>query len=527
MSALLLHDLLIVQLSMVNGATVNVTSPSVNPARKFDPDVIDVWINGLWVVSLVTSLVVALSAVLVKQWLHRYMTFPSGTPGLRSHIRQFRFMGLEKWRVRIIIGMLPIIMHISLMLFLAGFALFYVQLRASLAWAVGTITVLVCVLYLVSNTIPIIFPQCPYQTPLTDFIHHVCQVVSFSIQSIRHYCFVAYRDIRKWAGPSRQQSTSFFATALNLHATASDVLQSNLKSLTQLESAAVRDAHDTLSVDALDWLYQTSSNPTVQTLVFQGISGLPPESQSYAVTRWRGATDMQTRHHQLIWEALPSLDFPDQPWVMERLCRSSLFLPIGPMSDSLRQMLREKFDDCDPRITAAISIAYGWPIHHYTGFFISLLMHPLIWDEIIHLMFDHFSSPHWDTTIDGSSLFRILSLVISPLPPSPSASLETGPQVFWRRSGSQLWDTILKTPILAPHNSVPGASISSYHRTLLAAGKLAIFNARQCPYDKDLEKTQCQRLELIVHVVRLIVSQLNADYWKVDLDFFISVLKEF
>ncbi|KAF8900594.1 hypothetical protein CPB85DRAFT_1228382, partial [Mucidula mucida] len=128
MSALLLHDLLIVQLSMVNGATVNVTSPSVNPARKFDPDVIDVWINGLWVVSLVTSLVVALSAVLVKQWLHRYMTFPSGTPGLRSHIRQFRFMGLEKWRVRIIIGMLPIIMHISLMLFLAGLALFYVQL---------------------------------------------------------------------------------------------------------------------------------------------------------------------------------------------------------------------------------------------------------------------------------------------------------------------------------------------------------------------------------------------------------------
>ncbi|KAF9003522.1 hypothetical protein BDZ89DRAFT_967499, partial [Hymenopellis radicata] len=124
MSALLLHDLLVVQLAMADGGTVNVTTPSINPAEKFDPDAIDVWINGLWVVSLVTSLVVALAAVLVKQWLHRYMTFPSGTPGLRSHIRQFRFMGLEKWRVRIIIGMLPIIMHISLMLFFAGLALF-------------------------------------------------------------------------------------------------------------------------------------------------------------------------------------------------------------------------------------------------------------------------------------------------------------------------------------------------------------------------------------------------------------------
>ncbi|KAF9031076.1 hypothetical protein BDZ89DRAFT_949086, partial [Hymenopellis radicata] len=128
MSALLLHDLLIVQLAMADGGLVNVTTPSINPAEKFEPDVIDIWINGLWVVSLTTSLVVALAAVLVKQWLHWYMTFRSGTPELRSHIRQFRFMGFEKWRVRIIIGMLPIIMHISLMLFFIGLALFYVPL---------------------------------------------------------------------------------------------------------------------------------------------------------------------------------------------------------------------------------------------------------------------------------------------------------------------------------------------------------------------------------------------------------------
>ncbi|KAF8895798.1 hypothetical protein CPB85DRAFT_209622 [Mucidula mucida] len=208
MSALLLRDLLLVQLARADGTTLNVTTPSVNPAAKFDPDAIDVWINGLWVVSLVTSLVVALSAVLVKQWLHRYMTFPSGTPGLRSHVRQFRFMGLEKWRVRIIIGMLPIVMHISLMFFFAGLALFYVPLRASLAWTVGTITVFVCLLYLISNTIPIIFPQCPYQTPLTDFIHHVCQVVPFGLRSIRFHCFVAYRGIVKQLVLLRQQSST-------------------------------------------------------------------------------------------------------------------------------------------------------------------------------------------------------------------------------------------------------------------------------------------------------------------------------
>ncbi|KAF9004489.1 hypothetical protein BDZ89DRAFT_966967, partial [Hymenopellis radicata] len=123
MSALLLHDLVSIQLSDGDSA-FNITSPSVDPAQKFVPDAIDVWINGLWVVSLTVALVVALAAVLVKQWLHHYVSLPSGTPMDHSHVRQFRFMGLERWRVRVIIGMLPLTMHVSLMLFLAGLVLF-------------------------------------------------------------------------------------------------------------------------------------------------------------------------------------------------------------------------------------------------------------------------------------------------------------------------------------------------------------------------------------------------------------------
>ncbi|KAF8915690.1 hypothetical protein CPB85DRAFT_1217315, partial [Mucidula mucida] len=125
MSALLMHDLVLVQLSMAAGSSgPNLTAPSVDPTSSFTPDSITVWINGLWAVSLAASLVVALAAVLVKQWLHHYTSLPSGTPGTRSHVRQYRFMGLEKWRVSVIIGLLPIIMHASLALFLAGLILF-------------------------------------------------------------------------------------------------------------------------------------------------------------------------------------------------------------------------------------------------------------------------------------------------------------------------------------------------------------------------------------------------------------------
>ncbi|KAF9030743.1 hypothetical protein BDZ89DRAFT_1064523, partial [Hymenopellis radicata] len=169
MSVLLLYDIASIQLSMAGASITNITHLSINPKQKFTPDAIDIWINGLWVVSLTAALVVALAAVLVKQWLHHYVSLPSGTAGLRSHVRQFRFMGLERWRVRIIIGMLPIVMHISLMLFLSGLCLFFIPLRVSLAWTIGVITVIVCVVYLASNAIPIFLPH--------DFLQYISHII--------------------------------------------------------------------------------------------------------------------------------------------------------------------------------------------------------------------------------------------------------------------------------------------------------------------------------------------------------------
>ncbi|KAF5392976.1 hypothetical protein D9757_001099 [Collybiopsis confluens] len=79
-----------------------------DPSSKFVPDAWDVWINGLWAVSLTLSLAVALASVLIKQWLRRYLAFHSGTPAERSHLRQYRYMGFETWQVSTIVGSLPV-----------------------------------------------------------------------------------------------------------------------------------------------------------------------------------------------------------------------------------------------------------------------------------------------------------------------------------------------------------------------------------------------------------------------------------
>ncbi|KAF9062529.1 hypothetical protein BDP27DRAFT_1233487, partial [Rhodocollybia butyracea] len=98
-------------------------SLSRDPNRSA-PTTVDFWVNGLWFTSLTIALSVALFAVLAKQWLRQYMSNVTGTPRERAFIRQFRFDGLEKWHVRLLIGMLPILVHLALILFLAGLVIF-------------------------------------------------------------------------------------------------------------------------------------------------------------------------------------------------------------------------------------------------------------------------------------------------------------------------------------------------------------------------------------------------------------------
>jgi hypothetical protein len=66
------------------------------------------------------ALCAALAAVLINQWIQHYLKYISGTPIARVRMRQFRFAGLERWRVSTIIGFLPVVLHIALFLFFIG-----------------------------------------------------------------------------------------------------------------------------------------------------------------------------------------------------------------------------------------------------------------------------------------------------------------------------------------------------------------------------------------------------------------------
>ncbi|KAJ6457643.1 hypothetical protein C8R45DRAFT_844241 [Mycena sanguinolenta] len=140
---------------------LSVQSPSGN----------DLWVNGLWFTSLTISLCVALFAVLSKQWLRQYLSIVTRSARDQALIRQFRFEGLKTWRVQEIVGVLPIPLHLSLILFLVGLVVFLHPLSIVLAWVSGVITLTTIALYAGANFLPLLFIDCPYRTTFTDILH--------------------------------------------------------------------------------------------------------------------------------------------------------------------------------------------------------------------------------------------------------------------------------------------------------------------------------------------------------------------
>lgn len=391
-SAHLLHDIVLIQLaaSDIASSLPNITFPSADPSAGFVPDSIDIWVNGLWVVSLTLSLVVALFAVLVKQWLHHYMTLPSGTPGINSHTRQYRFMGLERWRVSVIIGLLPIIMHVSLGLFLSGLVLFYVPLRTSIAWTVGTITGVVCVLYLTSNIIPLFVIQCPYKTPLSDFINYCHQSIA-PLESLR---FLTRSAAARWhyaTSQNRPLPQRRCREHLREESAKSEVVP---KSLVQLETEAVHAEYNKLSVDAIDWVFHISSNPSVHSIVIQATGGLPVGCLAHAdKVLWTSSSKFPETWVELIRQNTDDGSSSHDPrrclvgreTALERICRSRVFKSFTSPFDSLFSEANVHSVDEDGIRLHSVALKGRDP--NLRMRFISVhqneRLHPLVWGELM------------------------------------------------------------------------------------------------------------------------------------------------
>ncbi len=244
-------------------STPSLLLPSIPPSH-FVPATTDVWVNGLWFTSLFLSLTTALVAVLVKQWLHHYVALPSGTSRDRSFTRQFRYAGFQKWHVQVVIGLLPVLMHLAprdISCWL-GDLLTTPSESSVVDHMRGNHSYLHCLCG--SNYSSHSFPSMPLPyTSLRSCLHFFPSIVPQ----------VTWYSKEKFLLACRQGN--FSDTFHHLP----QIQARNQQSLAVIESEFVKQVSTNLAAEALDWLFSVSSNSTVQSKVIQSIGSLPMTSE--------------------------------------------------------------------------------------------------------------------------------------------------------------------------------------------------------------------------------------------------------
>ncbi|KAH7102100.1 hypothetical protein BKA62DRAFT_155021 [Auriculariales sp. MPI-PUGE-AT-0066] len=127
------------------------------------------WITALWLVSLVIALLVALLAILAKQWLGEYSSRLRAPTASHRHWATRHVAlhtGLDRWKLDAFIGALPVALHVSLFLFLAGLVLYFWSSSVKVALVTLVMTASVFVFYIGTMIAPLLWSDCPTQIPL-------------------------------------------------------------------------------------------------------------------------------------------------------------------------------------------------------------------------------------------------------------------------------------------------------------------------------------------------------------------------
>ncbi|KAI0278384.1 hypothetical protein BC826DRAFT_658386 [Russula brevipes] len=172
-----------------------------------------IWVNLLWLLSLLISLTCALLAISIQQWARRHakVTSPRYSLHKQARLRAFFTAGIERRKFDFILQALPVLVHLSLLIFFAGFLVFVFELTADAGHPIFLISC--CWIgffnaaYLFITVWPIFQPDSPYYSPLSipvaAVFHILWTTTRFSRVSVatREYMQRSkdrYRDFSSW-----------------------------------------------------------------------------------------------------------------------------------------------------------------------------------------------------------------------------------------------------------------------------------------------------------------------------------------
>ena len=184
--------------------------------------------------------------IIVKQWLKEYSTGLYGNSRDIARRRQYRYDNLKKWRVGMIVAVIPVLLLTATVLFLAGLLVLLYNIHHTVAEAVSAFVGLLFLFITTTTILPAVSRSCCYYSPqayalftLRYFVFHVNRsLLSLSVHGAFHLfgwitdrtsswplmsCYRRFEELKKanfpqWRTPRvwRSGEVSFGQEAANL-----------------------------------------------------------------------------------------------------------------------------------------------------------------------------------------------------------------------------------------------------------------------------------------------------------------------
>ena len=170
----IIQDVLIYQTRMMRNLSLD---PYVPP--DFSPPEHIVVVNALFYASLGVMILAAFTAMLIKSWVREFDRGlkAMSIPEQRAKTREFRYLGMERWKLTEMVGILPSLIQISLFLFAVGLILFLFHISIPSFGVTTAIFAIGVFYYAVTTSISILVTSSPFHSPPSRALGKVYQRV--------------------------------------------------------------------------------------------------------------------------------------------------------------------------------------------------------------------------------------------------------------------------------------------------------------------------------------------------------------
>ncbi|KAF7344158.1 hypothetical protein MVEN_01706000 [Mycena venus] len=171
--------LLLTQISNQLAAAANGTSFTITSPGSFTPQTSALVCNTLWFISLGLSLTCALVATLVEQWAREFMHKADmrSAPAIRARVFSYLYYGLKRFKMHTVVGVIPLLLHTSLLFFFAGLVAFLIPVNIVVTLVTAILLFILAAVYLLLTSLPLVYVDCPYQTPLSGALWQLKQKI--------------------------------------------------------------------------------------------------------------------------------------------------------------------------------------------------------------------------------------------------------------------------------------------------------------------------------------------------------------